>query len=182
MAATERFPRAQRWRRGYDRVQVDRYLRHVETALATGRAELSAADIRKVGFDLMRGGYEVSAVDARLDDLELRAVQLERERSGGQQGLGVRSVDEIEPLRRVGEARRGRRFPRVASLRPGYATEAVDDFVGRLAATLTGRGDEGPDLHDVRGVVFPPRRGGYDEDAVDDFLDRVVDVLLRRTA
>jgi DivIVA domain-containing protein len=175
------FPRAPRWVRGYDRGQVDRYLAQARLALATRPPTISAGEIRKVGFDLVHRGYEVSAIDAYLDELELEAVRL-----AGREVGGTRLTEDLDELRARTEGPRGRRFPRVGKLRRGYASQSVDEFLGRIARALVAEPASPGELEEritqVRTVVFPPRRGGYDEDAVDDFLDKVVDGLLLRAA
>jgi DivIVA domain-containing protein len=177
----ERFPRVTWWVKGYDRSQVDRYVLHTESALLAGRTSVTAADIRKVGFDLVRAGYDVAAVDRHLDALELRAVRLERSLVGASRVPDRRG--EPAPSERLdADAPRGRRFPRQQGLRRGYDADEVDDFVERLEATLSDTSDGDLDIDAVRSVVFRGKRGGYDEDAVDDYLDAAVELLLRRTA
>jgi DivIVA domain-containing protein len=173
-----RFPRTKRWVKGYDPSQVDRFLTVAELALAGGRDSVTAADIRRVGFDLVPGGYDVTAVDERLDELEARAVEVEQVFGGHALGL------DDESLQRPLGLRAGARFPRTGPLRRGYDPGEVDAFLARVGAVLDGSASPGERLsvEDVRCVVFRGRRGGYDEDAVDDYLDTVVDLLLRSQA
>lgn len=179
----DRFPRATGMGKGYRREQVDGWLSRVETAmrLTEGTPTVSSAEVRKVGFDLVRRGYDVAAVDAHLDRLEELAVAAEAAADAalGSTGSGHPAVD---AERLAGGLARpdGERFARCPLLTRGYDPRDVDAFVAEvLLPGLTGAGTL-PPVEQVRSVVFRPRRGGYDEAAVDDALDAVVDHLLRR--
>jgi DivIVA domain-containing protein len=58
--------------KGYDVGQVDAFFTR-----ALG-GSLTSAQVRSVGFDLVRGGYEVDQVDTALDGLEDRLAAAER--------------------------------------------------------------------------------------------------------
>ncbi len=163
-----------RFERGYEPYQVDAFLAKAEAAVMA--RTMSAEVIRKVGFDLVRGGYDVEAVDAHLDRLELQAA--EAERKSASPGASGPPAQQLVGLTEVLARPHGGRFPRTGRFRRGYDARAVDRFTDGLAATLAGH--SGPGLRSVRTAVFPASLGGYDEDAVDDYLDRVVDVLLRQ--
>ena len=177
MSHHTRFPRVGRWRRGYRPRQVEHFLDRVETAL-TGQgivAEVSAAEVRRVGFDLVRHGYDPRDVDAALEQLELRVLEHEAK------PVGRRGT--VDPFREaaflsqeLGHPYR-HRFPRAARLRRGYDVDDVDDFTDRVLATL--QGSERLTHDEVRSAVFARRRHGYDEDAVDELLDRVIEFLLQ---
>ena len=170
-------PRETRFRKGYDPVQVDRFLARVRAALdgEPGAPRLTGADVRRVGFPLVRGGYVVAAVDSHLDDVEERVV-----RADGASPVGSAPARPAL-LAEVLSGARGRRFPRVRWWHGGYSRREVDAFLDGVVAALTGgpRGS-GLDPAAVRQAVFHLRRGGYDETAVDDALDLIVDLLLRR--
>lgn len=190
------FPRATGMTRGYSRPQVDHFLARVAQALdgapdtGTGEAPVTAAEIRRTGFDLLRGGYDVTAVDAHLDVLELRALALERRIGASPAPTGSDSsalAGSLEQLLDLVEAAPGRRFARVTRLRRGYAAREVDAFLERLSPAVIAAQHAAPaapeqqmDADAVRRAVFHVRFGGYDEGAVDDALDLAVDVLLRR--
>lgn len=171
---SERFPRVRRVRKGYHRHQVDRFFNQVEVALSGVLPPPTAAEIRRVGFELVHGGYDVHVVDAALDSLEERAVALQG-RVAGRRGR-VDTVGEVEFLKGELAAPYMKRFPRAASLRRGYDVDQVDEFLDQVLATLDGAGSLTVDK--VRTAAFRPRRGGYEEDAVDDMLDRVVELML----
>jgi DivIVA domain-containing protein len=174
----KRFPRTSRWRRGYHCRQVDVFLARVEVSLQGDFPPMAASDIRRAGFELVRHGYAVAAVDARLDDLEERALLVE----GATSGRRVRSDPDrdVQFLRDQLNEPYMRRFPRSGMLRRGYDLDDVDGLVDRVLARFNGVNNTDQDLsvEDVRTAGFKPRRGGYAEEAVDEMLDRVVELLL----
>ena len=180
----ERFHRAHRFRKGYSRKQVDAFLARADLALQGALPGVTATDIRRAGFELVRRGYEVEEVDAALDEMELQAVHL---------GTTTSRRGRLDPtsdaayLRQELSAPYMQRFPRVRFLRRGYDLDDVDDFLDRVCAALDRtlepdcldiRDAERLDVAEVRTVAFRPRRGGYSEDAVDEALDRVVEMML----
>jgi DivIVA domain-containing protein len=173
-----RFRRASRWRRGYHCRQVDAFLVRVEVSLQGDYPPMAAADIRRAGFELVRHGYVVAAVDARLDELEERVLLVE----GATSGRRARSDPEMDVqfLRDQLDHAYMRRFPRSGMLRRGYDLDDVDGLVDRVLARFNGGNntDEELTVEDVRTAGFKPRRGGYAEEAVDEMLDRVVELLL----
>lgn len=171
-----RFPRTSRLRRGYHCRQVDSFLERVESALDGVRAVPSAAEVRRAGFELVRRGYQVAAVDDHLDDLEGHVGVVMRE--AHDRGAGSDPEEEEQDLRERLDTPYLHRFARTAALRRGYDPDTVDDFVDRVIGSLDG--SDGLQLDDVRRAAFPSRRGGYDENAVDEALDRVVELLLMR--
>lgn len=178
-------PLVGRLSKGYDTGQVETFLGEVEHT-RPGRPErgvpMTAADIRRVGFTLVRGGYDVAVVDTLLDDLEEAAVAAEAgaplaatpSAAGRPAGEGAAP----DHLADVVAAPAGSRVPMAGRFERGYAPAAVDPFLDSLAAFVAeGRG--GLTAHDVRTVTFRAKRGGYSEEHVDDLLDQVVDHLLR---
>jgi DivIVA domain-containing protein len=143
---------------------------------------MAAADIRRVGFELVRHGYAVAAVDAHLDELEERVLLVEAATSG-RRVRSDRDTD-VQFLRDQLNEPYMRRFPRSGPLRRGYDLDEVDGLVDRVLARFNGVSNTGQDVNgeltveDVRTAGFKPRRGGYAEEAVDEMLDRVVELLL----
>lgn len=173
---TTRFPRVARWSRGYAVGQVDAF-----TARALG-GDLPSEEVRRVGFDLRFGGYDVEAVDAELDRLEDEAGAAERERA--RQALGERRfVSEITNQAQVLRARlarpHGDRFARGAWGAHSYDVEQVDQLCDEVAEYFDGSSVLTVDR--LRSAVFRTRRGtrGYSEDAVDRFVDRVIAIISR---
>ncbi|MGZ4609034.1 MAG: DivIVA domain-containing protein [Actinomycetes bacterium] len=174
------FPRARRWRRGYHCRQVEAFLSKVEISLNGHMPPMAASDIRRAGFELVRHGYSLGAVDAHLDALEERVLTVQSALSG-RRGRTDPERD-AQFLRDELDAPYMRRFPRSRMLRRGYHLDDVDDFIDEVTAALSGDGEV--TVEQAREVSFRPKRGGYSEDAVDETLDRIVEVLLvkRRAA
>jgi DivIVA domain-containing protein len=170
------FPRVRRVRRGYHCRQVETFFRQAQRAGSGDSEPLQAADVRRVGFELVRHGYTPAAVDARLDELEERLLGAE-DTGGGRRGNRDPASD-LEFLRAQLDTPYMRRFPRTGWLRRGYRLDDVDEFLDQVSGALAGDGTV--TVEDVRRVAFRPKRGGYDEGAVDDTLDRVVEALILR--
>ena len=167
------FTREPRWVRGYAASQIEDFFARVATH------QVSAAQARSVGFDLMRGGYQVTAVDEALDRLEDELDARER----ASEPLDARELAaQTQVLRARAIRRHGDRFARATGWRSGYDIADVD----RLCDQISDRVDGGAALSasDVRNAVFGARRGSraYDEAAVDAYLDRVIAVLARTTS
>jgi DivIVA domain-containing protein len=177
----DRFPRVGGLAKGYDRKQVDSFLVRADLALHGAVPTVTAAEIRRVGFELVHRGYRVEAVDQVLDEMELQAVLLAAATS--RRGR-LDPVAEAEFLRAELSAPYMRRCPRVRFPRRGYDIDDVDEFLDLVekalaAAVASVAADAGGlTVADVRTVAFRPKRGGYAEDAVDETLDRVVEMML----
>jgi DivIVA domain-containing protein len=171
---TERFPRATGLAKGYQTAQVDAFL----TRALSG--SVSSAEIRAVGFDLVRHGYQVRAVDEALDRLEDEAGR--HERDADQSRLGSRGFYDLvtshaRTLRARLDRPHGDRFPRAAALTAAYDVQAVDELCDQLAEYFDGQLAMAPDQ--VRTISFKGRRGsrGYAEASVDRYLDQVVEIM-----
>ena len=176
------FRRAGRLARGYDIDQVDAFFARARAAYeqAGRRSSVTARDVRKVGFDLVRGGYDVAEVDSTLDRLEDAFAA--REHQALTDGMGEEAA--MEQLTRRAEELRarlvrpdGERFERGTGLSRSYAVTDVDELCGRLLRYF--EDGEGMSVDEVRRAVFRTRFGsrGYAEAQVDAFLDRVVEVM-----
>lgn len=190
---TAPFPRASRFTRGYHPRQVDAFVQRAEAALRPdghpgSSPRLTAADVRRAGFDLVRHGYDVRAVDTYLDRLEEQALRLEQALAATSQSASEAAPDAAPGPTQEGveladslDGEPGRRFARAGRLSRGYRPSDVDVFVDELLPVLRGDSDA-ISADGVRRSVFRGRRGGYSEAAVDDALDAAVDLLLRRRA
>ena len=168
--------------RGYSPDQVEEFFSRARVAYEAGglRGGVSSGDVRRVGFDLVRRGYDVDQVDAALDRLEDAFSRREHEIARGRLGAD-RALDELTAraatLRGRLDRPDGDRFDRATGTTLAYDPDDVDDLCERLLAWF----DEGGDLsvEDVRTAVFRTRRGrrGYVEHQVDAFFDRAVEVL-----
>ena len=61
---TDTFPRASRLAKGYDAEQVEAFLARARAAYEDGGrgASMTSWHVRTVGFDLVRGGYDLSLI------------------------------------------------------------------------------------------------------------------------
>jgi DivIVA domain-containing protein len=170
----DQFPRATGLAKGYHVAQVDAFFAR---AMA---GEVSSAEIRAVGFDLVRRGYDVKAIDEALDRIEDEAGR--RERDTEQTRLGSRGFYDLvtshaRTLRARLDRPHGDRFPRAAALTAAYDVEAVDELCDQLAEYFDGQLAMAPDQ--VRTISFRARRGshGYAESSVDRYIDQVVEIM-----
>ncbi len=169
-------------RYGYDPDEVDEFFSHARQMYESGPAgALSGKDVRRVSFDMVRGGYVTAAVDAALDRLEAAFVARSRAEFIAARG-------QTAWLGRLGEQARtlygrlgrpdGDRFAPPQGRQPGYEPADVDALCRRLIAYF----DTGAPLTaaEVRTATFRRRTGrdAYDEASVDAFCGRAVEVLL----
>lgn len=169
-------------RHGYDPDEVDEFFTHARQVYESGPAgSLSGKDIRKVSFDMVRGGYVTAAVDAALDRLEAAFVARARAdyiAANGQQAWLAQLGEQARTLYgRLGRPD-GDRFAPPDGRASGYEPADVDALCQRLVAYF----DTGAPLMaaEVRTTTFRRRTGkdGYDEPSVDAFCGRAVEVLL----
>jgi DivIVA domain-containing protein len=176
MTVPQSFGRVHGLGKGYDAGQVDAFFTR-----ALG-GSLTSVQVRSVGFDLVRGGYDVDEVDQALDRLEDQLAAAER--TDERASLGERRfVSQITGQAQVLRARlarpHGDRFARAATWAPAYDVTDVDELCDLVADYFDGAQPLAVDT--LRTAAFRARRGsrGYSETAVDAFLDRVVAVMTR---
>lgn len=167
-------------RKGYRRSQVDEAFSVLEHALASD-APPRAAQVRRVGFDLVRRGYDPGSVDRTFDRLEQRCVEAELAGAPAWQ-LADELAHDVGGLHEELGGAPGARFPRTSLLRKGYAPDEVDALVERCLDGLGGplEGGQDPSADDVRLSPFRRARRGYSEALVDAAFDRIIDLLLRQ--
>lgn len=176
------FPTSKSKKTGYNRKQVDAFLERARRSydgVADAEEAISSADLRRISFDLQRGGYTARFVDAALDRLE--EVFFERERREALRSFGedawVNALRvQAAELRNRLEAQRGFRFRRVGLFTSGYNRNEVDLVLDRILLFLNGHA--ALTALEVRDTVFSAQRRGYAEDQVDAFLDAVVSFIL----
>lgn len=176
------FRTVSRFRTGYDPDQVDTFFTHARRVYEGDQSEpLTGTEVRKVAFDLVRGGYATTSVDSALDRLERAFTTRQRQdvlKAQGQQAwmehVAGRARTLYERLRRAD----GERFAPARRGEQGYRPEDVDDLCHRLIDYF----DKGTPLtsDEVRHVTFrkAPGHKAYAEGPVDAFLERAVEVLL----
>jgi DivIVA domain-containing protein len=176
------FPRVRRARQGYNVDQVEDFLEEARRAYTAERNDptvVSAESIRRTAFDLEKGGYSTTHVDAALERLEDAFASRERELLSAELGDATwfeRARDIAQEVLDRLDRPVGHRFERVGFLSMGYHPKDVDAFGDRL----TGYFQDGTamSVDEVRGAAFRSRRGGYSEAQVDLVLDAVIDVML----
>jgi DivIVA domain repeat protein len=179
---SETFPKAKFLQRGYDREEVDEFFDIARSAYEGGvpAEEFSYPQVQQAAFELVRGGYRTTEVDAALTRLESAFLQRDRADFIAVNGetewfsqTSERATDLYPRLLRP----RGERFSHPKSGK-GYNTEEVDDLLDRL----TGYFDQEEELdpRDIRGALFKSarRKKSYDEAQVDAFLAVAASVLM----
>ncbi|PZU47261.1 MAG: DivIVA domain-containing protein [Microbacterium sp.] len=174
------FPYASGRQKGYRPDDVDHFLARARSSFESpGAGELDANSVRTAAFPLVRGGYQVSSVDAALGRIEDAFAAREREhaltRAGARAWVGQSRRLAQEVLDRLTRPRR-HRFRRVGPLRFGYRVDEVDLVADKIARYL--ESGEPISAEQIRSVAFRMQRRGYDETQVDAVLDAVVEVML----
>jgi len=172
------FSRVSTFARGYQVGQVDAFFTRVLGA------RVSANEARTVGFDLVRGGYQVEAVDDALDRLEDDLARAERDlvrEQMGERRFDSKVTGEAQVLRGRLARQHGDRFARAGGWASGYDVGQVDELCDEISDYFDG--DHALSVDALRGAVFSTRRGSraYSERAVDAFVDRVVTVISKVT-
>ncbi|WP_300766561.1 DivIVA domain-containing protein [uncultured Bifidobacterium sp.] len=184
---------------GYDPAQVDEFLDRAHALYEGEGVQLSQQDIQNVSFDLCKGGYVISQVDAALARLERAVTDKNTAWEISQHGRVTWKATTMELFRRVAAhaARKERsRFALGEGKLPSYdrrqVDRLIDQIVAKSAASL-GVDDAQGDAQDVArklvdlnaavvsNVVFTQRKGkhGYDERQVDYYLSSCVELLSR---
>ena len=181
---------------GYDPDQVDAFLDRAHALYESEDAHLTQQDIQNVSFDLSKGGYDITQVDAALSRLEQAVVDKQTTREITEHGRVAWKAQTEELYRQVCEhADRGagERFARGHDRRPSYDRKQVDRLIDQIVdKAAAGLGVDGVSEQDVRkladlnsgavsNVVFTQRKGknGYDERQVDYYLNSCVQLLSR---
>ena len=176
------FPEARGREKGYEKRAVDEFLARARSAFESENAPLTASEVRRVAFPLVRRGYAIASVDAALGRIEDAFAAREREfavnRGNAREWVGRTRETAQAVLDRLSRPR-GRRFDRVSKLRYGYRVDEVDLVADKVARYLE-TGDS-VTVEQVRSVAFRMQRGGYREAQVDAVLDAVVEVMLAVT-
>ena len=176
------FPETRGREKGYDKKAVDDFLARARTAFEAGGERLTAADVRRVAFPLVRRGYVISSVDAALGRIEDAFAARERETAvsdlGAHAWVGKTRETAQVVLDRLSRPR-GRRFDRVSMLRYGYRVDEVDLVADKVSRFI--ESGESVTVEQVRSVAFRMQRGGYRETQVDAVLDSVVEIMLAVT-
>lgn len=178
-AAAPSFAVVSRREKGYQRAAVDTFLDRARRAFESEAEGIVSADIRAASFPLVRGGYDISAVDAALARVEEAFAQRERALAvaadGASAWVGRARADAQVILEHLSRPA-GHLFARTGLLTFGYRVDEVDHVAKRIVRFLR----EGDTLtaEQVRQTAFRMQRRGYREEQVDALLDATIDVLL----
>lgn len=181
---------------GYNPEQVDEFLERTHALYDSEDAQLTQQDIQNVSFDLSKGGYVISQVDAALGRLERAVVDQQTTREIARHGRVVwkaQTEDLYRSLAAHADRAARQRFRPGDAKAPSYDRKQVDRLVDQVidkaAAELGVDGvtaDDAKDLVDVNStsvanVIFTQRKGkrGYDERQVDNYLNACVRLLSR---
>lgn len=181
---------------GYNPEQVDEFLERTHALYDSEDAQLTQQDIQNVSFDLSKGGYVISQVDAALGRLERAVVDQQTTREIARHGRVVwkaQTEDLYRNLAAHADRAARQRFRPGDAKAPSYDRKQVDRLVDQVidkaAAELGVDGvtaDDVKDLVDVNStsvanVIFTQRKGkrGYDERQVDNYLNACVRLLSR---
>lgn len=181
---------------GYNPEQVDEFLERTHALYDSEDAQLTQQDIQNVSFDLSKGGYVISQVDAALGRLERAVVDQQTTREIARHGRVVwkaQTEDLYRSLAAHADRAARQRFRPGDAKAPSYDRKQVDRLVDQVidkaAAELGVDGvtaDDVKDLVDVNStsvanVIFTQRKGkrGYDERQVDNYLNACVRLLSR---
>jgi DivIVA domain-containing protein len=164
---------------GYQIQQVDVFIEKARAQYANPDSEMVTANsLRNIEFELIKGGYEIPAVDSAMDRLEDAFAKREIDRQRNLRG----QTAVMDRLERITEIVRGRlvrpkrkKFSNVGWLLRGYSRSQVDQLCALIANHL--ESGEKLQLNVVRRSIFKAKRGGYVEAQVDAFLDRVAEIL-----
>lgn len=173
------FPRVKFAQTGYKIEQVEDFFDDAREDYESG-GQMTSTQVRGAAFDLVRGGYQPSAVDQALDRVEAAFAVRERVafvEAHGQDAWMTEVAQRATVLYPRLTRPDGLRF-RPPARGKGYDAGAVDAVMVRLIDYF----DSGRPLSsvDLRAVAFPaaPRTRAYAEGAVDAFIDRAIDILL----
>jgi DivIVA domain-containing protein len=162
---------------GYRPQDVDAFIERARAAFNDVESG-EVVSVRDAQFELEKGGYSVSSVDAALDRLEdtFTARKLQRLATiHGREQLADR-LNEIK-VSLVGRIERpkNQRFSNTGFIYRGYSRKEVDAFVEAVGDHIENQEKMSVDV--ARQALFTPKRGGYAENQVDLFIDRVVELL-----
>lgn len=164
---------------GYEPSEVDAFIGRARDQYNNFSAQvLDWRDITGQKFALVKGGYDVAAVDAAIDKLQDTFAERELGKKANPFGapLGTSMLTDLRG-RLLGRASRpkNQRFERAGVLGFGYSRKEVDALLTVVHEYLDG--DEELTLDEVRSLTFKVQRGGYFESQVDVYIERLVEYL-----
>jgi DivIVA domain-containing protein len=167
---------------GYAPAEVDSFIARARDQYNNFSAQvLDWRDITGQKFTLVKGGYEIAAVDSAIDKLQDTFAERELGKKSNPFGapLGNSMLTELRGLL-LGRASRpkNKRFAKAGVLGVGYSRKEVDALLTVVQEFLDG--DEDLSLDEIRSLNFKVKRGGYFESQVDAYVERLVEYLQTR--
>ena len=198
-ARGNRLPLADRNKWGYDIDQVDEFLDRAHQLYDAAQPQLNQEDIQNVLFTLVRGGYDIEAVDRALLRIEQAAVDKQTSyeiSSEGRVAWRTKTVQLAQTLMPRANADNGYRFADGHGKEPSYDRKQVDSFVVNAVTRICDElgieypqavsssnfdSDEDFTPRYVSTILFTQRKGdrGYDEGQVDMYVNRISQVVSR---
>jgi DivIVA domain-containing protein len=173
------FPLASAKLQGYDPKQVDALMARVASQHENPDREiLSSAVVAVAKFDLVKGGYQIPAVDEAIarvaDTFEIR--ELERElKLQGKAKASTELASLLRLLKQVLETEPKARFEKASQ---GYSPRLVNSLLKRIEikrSTLVA-----PATFELRTISLGRSSNGFDRGQVDEFLGAVVSAKHRQ--
>jgi DivIVA domain-containing protein len=164
---------------GYEPAEVDAFILRARDQYNNFSAQiLDWRDITAQKFTLVKGGYDVAAVDIAIDKLQdtFAERELSRKSNPFAPSLSGQLLTELRGLL-LGRASRpkNRKFTRAGVMAKGYSRKEVDALLFVVQEFLDGEDDL--TIEEVRLLTFKVKRGGYFESQVDAYIERLVEYL-----
>lgn len=176
---TAHFPKAAAKELGYHPAQVDALVERARQQFSTpGSHNLEAKTMRTSQFELVPGGYVISAVDAALDRLDDAFAVQDAKRLVAQIGEHG-AIEHVANLKAMLAGRisrpKGKRFGRTKWWLKGYSARQVDAMLNLVGEQLSAT--KSVPVARLREITFQPKWGGYVENQVDSFIDKSVEYI-----
>jgi DivIVA domain-containing protein len=164
---------------GYEPAEVDAFILRARDQYNNVSAQiLDWRDITAQKFTLIKGGYDVAAVDIAIDKLQdtFAERELSRKSNPFAPSLSGPLLTELRGLLLSRASRpKNRKFSRVGVMSAGYSRKEVDALLFVVQEFLEGEDELAID--EVRSLTFKAQRGGYFESQVDAYIERLVEYL-----
>ncbi|MEY4397605.1 MAG: hypothetical protein RLZ53_181 [Actinomycetota bacterium] len=173
------FPTVGKKNFGYEPAEVDAFIALARDQYARPESRvINWKTLVATGFQLVKDGYDVAAVDKAIEKLEDTFAERDLKSPVFQFPL-VNKTEQLIKLRTLLASRiarpKGKKFERAGVLGLGYSRKVVDALVGLVGEFLEDQ--EALELDELRGLKFKVVRGGYVESQVDTYIDRLVEFI-----
>ncbi|HEY7854112.1 MAG TPA: hypothetical protein VIB80_03235 [Aquiluna sp.] len=164
---------------GYDQEQVDALLARVKTQYQNpNRTLITSAMLAVVKFDLVPGGYQITAVDDALarvaDTFDEREIQARLAKEGRASLVGELTAM-LNIIRPVLEKKPDESFKKQ---RNGYSRKLVKALFKQISVK---RGEViAPETHQLRTMSLGRSGSGFDRSQVDEFLGVLIGAIHRQ--